>query len=61
MSKQKFYLVRDNSSGSIGFNILKEEPDTTKFKFLRMYPSNDHVEEWIPIEEDNLVKRHEKE
>ena len=62
MSEQKFYLVRDGAGTSkVAFSIIKEEPDPRKFKFLRIYPTNSQVEEWVPIEEyDNLVKLYEK-
>jgi hypothetical protein len=62
MSEQKFYLVRDGAGTSkVAFSIIKEKPDPSKFKFLRINPSNSHVEEWVPIEEyDNPVKPYEK-
>ena len=61
MSEQKFYLVRDGSGTSkVSFSIVKEEPDPTKFKFLRRYPSNNYVEEWVPIEDKDAPFEEEK-
>ena len=44
MSEQKFYLVRDGSGTSkVSFSIVKEKPDPTKFKFLKINPSNNNL------------------
>lgn len=68
MSEQKFYLVRDGAGTfdgakplKLSIRMVKDKPDPSKFKFLRINPNNSHVEEWVANEEyDNLVKHYEK-
>lgn len=58
--KQKFYLIRGYVEGKI--TILKQAPDDTKFKFVRMLPSENYIEEWVDNENyDTYVKAIAKE
>ena len=55
---QKFYLVRDYSSTPGSVSILKAAPDPEQFKFLRMYPPEEELEEWVPIQMYDFYVKH---
>jgi hypothetical protein len=55
--EQQLYLVREFNGIQPSVSILKFAPDPEKFKFLRMYPPDEKMEEWVPIEMyDRYVK-----